>query len=916
MKKEEKTKQQLLKDIAELERKLSELKEIEKDFREKELAHSKSEERFKQIAENAKEWIWEVDIDGLYTYSSPVAEKILGYKPDEIVGKKHFFDLFHPEDKDRLKKAAFEVISRKEPFREFINRNIDKSGEEIWLSTSGVPILDKSGNLIGYRGADTDVTERIKSETALRESEERYRQLFENAPVGVYRTTPEGKIIMANRSLVEMMGYSSFEEMTELNLEEDGYAKKEDRSRFKDIIEKNGEVIGLESIWKRKDGSFLFVRENARVVRDEAGKARFYEGVVENITARKKAEMALQRSEEKYRNLVERANDGICIVQDTLLKYVNPRFSEIIGYSKEELTDTPFMNYIHPAELNKVVDRYKRRMAGEEVISVYETALLDKDNERVDVELNAGIIDYEGHPADFVFVRDITKRKRAEKDRIESERKYRALFEQASEAVFLETLDGEILDINRHACDMLGYKKGELVGLNIKELIPEDELEKSRPLFAQLYAGKSFRTETYYLDKEGKKIPVEVNAAVVTIENEKRVFALVQDITERKELEEQLRRSQKSEAMGRLAGGIAHDFNNVLTAIFGYVDLLKQSIKEDHKCYEYIDEIGAVADKAATLTQQLLAFSKKQILEPVVLDINEVVEEMAGMLKRIIGENISFKFTPAIEAPPIKVDKGQLEQVILNLVVNARDAMPEGGEVRIATKTLSLDDEYVAGHPEAQSGEYILLTIEDTGTGIPDDIKDRIFDPFFTTKETGTGTGLGLPTVFGIVKQSGGYIDITSEKGRGTKVEVYFPSVYEPIPKPKETPTKTTSGGPETVLVVEDDESVRKTVAAILRNKGYDVIDTVNGAEAIKNVAFSDKPVDLLITDVVMPHVTGKDLAQKLLIDNPNLKILYISGYTDEDLLGPNIVSGNSEFLQKPFTASSILRKVRDILDR
>ena len=409
----DKSKDQLIKDKEKLLHRISELEKLEAKCKQTEETLRKTEKRFKDIAENTLEWIWEVDINGKYTYASPVVEKILGYKPSELL-KKHFYDLFYPEDREELKKKAFKVFAKKQPFREFVNRNIHKNGKPVWLLTSGVPILNEKGNLVGYRGADIDITERKKAEEALRESKDRYRIFTEEAMVGVYIYS-EKRYLFVNKAMQDITGYSR-DELLKINPHEIVIA--EDRSIIEKRQEarKRGKKVPIEYTVRirRKNGELAFVmtRVHPKPILYENKEA--YLGHCMDITESKRAEQALQESEEKYRNLVERANDGILIIQDGIVKYVNPRLAEMAGCSVDELIGKKFIDYVHPAEISKLLDRYQRRMEGKNVEPIYETVLKRKDGSDAFAEINAGSISYQGKIADLVFIRDITKRKQQE----------------------------------------------------------------------------------------------------------------------------------------------------------------------------------------------------------------------------------------------------------------------------------------------------------------------------------------------------------------------------------------------------------------------------------------------------------------------------------------------------------------------
>jgi len=855
------------------------------------------------------------DRDGTYLniWIGPVLETRYGITADELIGKK--IDYFSTcEIAEKRREKLREIFETGTQFRE--EYQIELPGGNFWHDIVLSPLHDEDGSVIAVVGCIRDITKLHETEYALRQNEERSRSLIENIPIGVFRTTPDGRILYANKGIANLLGFDSPEELANVNLEKKNYFGDFTRKKFREIIEKEGSVAGLESSWRRQDGKIIYIRENAVAVQDDSGKTLYYEGTIEDVTDRKEMEDALRQGREEYLNLIERAYDGITVIQDGVLKYLNPRLGEIIGYTTAELEGTSFPQYIHPSFRDQVVDNYSKRMKGEFVPPVYESALIHKQGQKIDVEINGGIIVFEGAPADFVYIRDITERKRAEREMIESERKYRVLFENSTEAILLLNLDGEILDADRKACKLFGFSKGELLQMDIAKLFPEEVYETEiHPKLKELFE-LDYMTESFVQDKSGDSVPVEFAMKKVTIGGENRILAIFQNITRRFNLERQLRRSQRLEAVGQLAGGVAHDFNNILTALFGYTDILKFALENNSELIGYVDEIEKVASKASALTQQLLTFSRKQVLAPVILDLNFVVREMTGMLDRLIGENIEFIQELGEALPLISVDRGGLEQVVMNLIVNARDAMPDGGILKVRTSREALSASKAAAHPEAKPGEYVALKVSDSGKGIPAAIRERVFDPFFTTKEGKGGTGLGLPTVFGIVKQSGGFLDIDSEEGQGTCVEVYLPVVEGEF---DEESLKSETGiisGSENIIVVEDDASVLKTVITILKGAGYSVVGAQNGAEAIKKVALSSETFDLVVTDIVMPHIDGKELANKLLEAIPGLKVLYISGYNDNSILPSLGHPDRVDFQQKPFTAAILTRKVRELLDR
>jgi len=547
------------------------------------------------------------------------------------------------------------------------------------------------------------------------------------------------------------------------------------------------------------------------------------------------------------------------------------------------------------------------------------------DGSEIPVELTITAIGDFPHPTFTAFIRDLTERKRAEVELRQSEERYRDLVENAHDIIYEHDLEGYYTAANKAAQHITGYSLPETLELNMTQTVVPEYLEKAQLMFQRKLAGEEITAyELEIIAKNGSRIPVEVNTRLVFHDGVPvGVQGIARDITERKRLEgalreseEQLRQSQKLEAIGQLAGGVAHDFNNLLTAINGYSALALRRLGDDHPVSSYLEEIRKAGDRAANLTRQLLAFGRKQLLQPLAINLNDIVGDMINLLKRLIGEDIQLVTRPDAKLKLIKADPGQLEQVLLNLVVNARDAMPSGGTVTIETANTTLDGAYAGRHVGVTPGEYVILAISDTGTGMDHATQSRIFEPFFTTKETGKGTGLGLSTVYGIIKQSGGNVWVYSESGKGTTFKVYLPQVEDQVaPREDSKADATIKRGCETVLLVEDEELVRKLAGDLLEESGYVVLSASGGEEAISFGKNHTNRIDLLITDVVMPRISGKQVAEQLAKIHPETKVLFMSGYTDEAIVHHGIVDSHIAFIQKPFSERALAQKVRDVLD-
>jgi two-component system cell cycle sensor histidine kinase/response regulator CckA len=500
----------------------------------------------------------------------------------------------------------------------------------------------------------------------------------------------------------------------------------------------------------------------------------------------------------------------------------------------------------------------------------------------------------------------------------QSEERYRSLIQNAVYGIYHSTIGGRFAEVNRALVAMLGYlSDAELMEVGIENLYA-DPTERRR-LIDRLQSNRIEGIETQWKRKDGSRITVRLSGRVLrSSEGDIDGFEMiVEDVTERRLLESQFRQAQKMEAIGRLAGGIAHDFNNLLTAMLGYSDLLLDQFAESDPSRYDVLEIKKAAERASSLTRQLLAFSRKQVLQPKPLDLNSIVSGFDKMLRRLIGEDVELITALGDDLGRVKADPGQVEQIIMNLAVNARDAMPNGGKLIIETNNVELDAAYARRHEPVIPGRYVVLAVSDTGCGMDDEVKSHLFEPFFSTKERGKGTGLGLATVYGIVKQSGGYIWVYSEPGRGASFKIYLPRIDGTVVDAAGSPrTSGATSGDETVLVVEDEPAVRRLAVEVLRRHGYQVLEAADGGEAMKVAERHPGNIHVLITDLVMPEMNGVDLAGRLIARRPATRVLYISGYTDEAVARGGVLEPGTNFLQKPFNSYRLASTVRQVLDR
>ena len=515
-------------------------------------------------------------------------------------------------------------------------------------------------------------------------------------------------------------------------------------------------------------------------------------------------------------------------------------------------------------------------------------------------------------------ITDITQRRRAETALRNTSDTLSALIQASPLAIFTFDPAGKVNTWNAAAERLFGWRASEVLGHLLPAIAP-DQLGEFREHHRAVLEGRSYvDLEVRWQRRDGSPLTLSLAIAPLYegLSEVRGVITLAADLTERKRLESQLRQSQKMEAVGQLAGGVAHDFNNLLTAIMGFTSLLLQAVPPDDPKHEDLLEIDRAASRATELTQQLLAFSRRQMLKPTLLDLNAVLSDTMRMLGRLLGEHIELGILPETGLGVVRADRGQIEQVLISLAVNARDAMEGGGKLTLETRNVTLDQAYANQHPGATEGDFVMLAVTDTGSGMSPATQARIFEPFFTTKERGKGTGLGLSTVYGIIKQSGGTIYVYSEPGRGTAFKIYLPRVMAPAPAEVPVPVRPANvRGTETVLVVEDEGGVRSLICRVLQTYGYTVLEAENGGEALLIAEQHLAPIHLLLTDVVLPRMSGRKLAERLIRSQPDLRVLYMSGYTDGSIINHGALEPGTAFIQKPFTPEALTQKLREVLD-
>jgi two-component system cell cycle sensor histidine kinase/response regulator CckA len=631
---------------------------------------------------------------------------------------------------------------------------------------------------------------------------------------------------------------------------------------------------------------------------------------------RRRAEDALRESEEKYRLLFESNPHAMWVYDQETLQFleVNKAAVKRYGYSRDEFLAMSIKDIRSPEDIPKLLDDLLQPPEG---LTTTLRRHRTRSGDAIDVEITSHGLRFDGRPATLVLANAVTSRLRAQAELRSSEARFRLAFDASPEPMTISTVrEGRYLDVNSNFLKVTQYSREEVIGRTATEIGFWLKTEERDGIMSGVRAEGARDVEISFGTRSGG-----VRAALLSVQpiewaGQQCLLSVVKDVTERKELEQQFRQSQKMEAVGQLAGGVAHDFNNLLMVINGYAELVLEKLQPDDPRRKQIDEIKKAGNRASTLTRQLLAFSRRQILMPQVVDLNAVVAGMRGMLSRLIGENIELAVIPGSELGRVRVDPGQIEQVILNLVLNARDAMPRGGPLTIETRNIDLDESYTRNHVQSKPGPHVVLAVSDAGIGMDAETQKHIFEPFFTTKERGKGTGLGLSTAYGIVKQSEGSIWVYSEPGRGTTFKIYLPRVdrVAEMPEPIRNPVKSSPGG-YTVLLVEDDVAVRGIVRENLTSIGCRVLEAQNGPEAIRIAEEHAGPIHLVLTDVVMPGFNGQELAERLAASRPDTKVLYMSGYTDDVVVRNALLGPNVAFIQKPFSGQALARKLSELLN-
>jgi two-component system cell cycle sensor histidine kinase/response regulator CckA len=752
---------------------------------------------------------------------------------------------------------------------------------------------------------------------ALRESKKKYQTLFHNAQVALFRTSIEGNLIEINKRYAEIAGYSTIEDcMVHFNPGK-AWADPGSREELVRIIREKGSVSDYEARIIRRDGTSIWILFSATIYPEQG----YLEGSLIDLSFRKKLEEALKRSESLQRKMVANIGDVIVIIDENGNNtYKSQNVERLFGWKPEELIGHSTWDNIHPEDLESAQNLMSKILKKPRSIGAIDCRYRCKDGSYSWIEFTGSNLmdDPEIHGIIGNY-HDITERKQKEQLLLESEARFKALHNASFGGIRIHD-KGIILDCNQGLSEITGYSVEELIGMDGLLLIAE---ESRSTVMNHILSGYEKAYEAVGLHKDGTEYPIRLEARNIPYKGRNVRTVEFRDISESKQAEEehrklqdQLTQAQKMESIGRLAGGVAHDFNNMLGIILGNSEMIMEHLDSESPAVRYLLEIQKATDRSIKLTRQLLAYARKQTIAPRVLDLNETIKGILNMLQRLIGEDITLSWLPGKDLWNIKMDPSQVDQILTNLCVNARDSIKDVGKLTIETGNVYFDEEYCLDHEGYKPGEYVMVAVSDNGYGMGKEVLNNLFEPFFTTKKVGEGTGLGLATVYGIVKQNEGFISVYSELKEGTTFRIYFSRHSETDWSTQQLEAKEVNlKGHEIILLVEDEMAILTMTEIMLQRLGYTVIAVSSPDEAIKMGELQTEKISLLITDVVMPEMNGKDLAQKMTSLFPDLKCLFMSGYTANIIANHGILDDGFHFIQKPFSKQELAASVREVLD-
>ncbi len=858
-------------------------------------------------------------------YGYERAEEIIGRRFGDLLPLSNEKNIIHLKD---LIRSGYRITDAE-------SNETDRHGQVKYFLNNVVGIVN-DGKLLRFWGTQMDITALRQTQESLREINETLNALIQSAPVGIMVATFDNQIKAWNSVAEKILGWSKEEivDVPFLEIIPEEYFEEFREARKKLLA--GYTIENLETVRMNKGGTPVEISVSAAPLRDADGNINTVLTVFSDNTERKRAQKALSEGEKTFRMITEAISDFVYDFRiepngKVVSLFISDTFTRAMGFTKAELRERGGVrSLVHKDDLEDFDKSFAAVLGGHKDVSLIR--LVKRNGEICWIRnYSQPVWDEKEQHVTRIFgsAQDITKQKLAEKALQESEERYRIVAETATDAIITIDEESKILFANQSAERIFGYAVDELLEQRSSMLMPKHLWERHlKSIKRYIKTGKRNipwnSVEITGLHKDGHEIPLEISFSEIVKDGKHYFAGILRDVTERKraeealrESEERLRQAQKMEAIGRLAGGIAHDFNNILTSIIGYSEIGLRKLRQDDPLRRNLQEIHKAADRAATLTHQLLAYSRKQILQPKILDLNEIVSDMDKMLRRLIGEDVMLETKLSSFLWQVKADKGQIEQVLMNLTVNARDAMPKGGKLSIEIANATIDENDPLTKESLPPNDYIFLKVSDTGTGMTKETKARIFEPFFTTKDVGKGTGLGLATVYGIIEQSGGRVFVESEVEKGSTFKIFLPrlSNENKEAKPNRISVVDIKHGDETILLAEDDEVVRKMTQEFLEAVGYKVLVSVDCKDAIRICESYKDKLHLLLTDVVMPGMNGRELAETLTVLRSDMKVVYMSGYTDDEIGNHGVLDEGVKLIQKPYTLYTLTKGVRDVLD-
>lgn len=878
-----------------------------------------SEEKFRTLYDNTPLSYQSLDKEGCFLDINPAWLRTLGFTKEEVIGKK-YADFLHPDWKPNFEREFPEF--KKRGYVNDVQFKIGhKNGHYLDISFEGCIGYDVDGKVRQTYCVFNDISKRVKAMEDLRSSEERFRRLSENAQDMIYRMSlPDGRYEYVSPASINLFGYSPQTFIDKPLLIQDAI-----HPDWKEYFQEKWELLQIGKmdpiyeyqIIHGETGEARWLYQRNVLVTDDAGRAVAIEGIVTDITERKNVEEALRESEENFSTFANQSTEGISVSDlSGNYTYVNQVFCEMVGWTQAELLK---MTVFDVTADKQDTETFERTTSIEEGVPI-NVRLVRKDGTEFSAEVTGKVLSEEGPGSVLGTIRDVTEQLKAVESLRMSKEFSENLIETADAIILTLDRDGQVTSFNRYAETITGRSKNEVLGQNWFEMfIPERDKKSIPEVFSKALEEMpdvSSYTNPILTFPKGERLINWRNSILKDSTGQTSgLISIGIDVTERAKLEGQLRQAHKMEAVGQLAGGVAHDFNNMLNVILGHADLALDQVDSNSSVREDLSEIRNAATRSADLTRQLLAFARKQTVDPIVLDLNEAIEDILKMLRRLIGEDIDLAWMPGSQVASVKIDPTQIHQMLTNLCVNARDAIDGVGRITIETAEKSFDENYCVDHPGFLPGSYVSFSVSDDGKGMAKEILKKLYEPYFTTKALGRGTGLGLSTVYGIVKQNNGFINAYSEPDQGTTINIYLPMHEASSPESTKGQAPLPAlRGEETILLVEDEPSILKLTERILKNLGYTVLSAASANDAIHLAEKSEQPINLLLTDVIMPEMSGRDLSEKLKLSFPKIKHLFMSGYTANVIAHHGVLDEGVNFLQKPFSQDLLAAKIRETL--